>query len=282
MKLFTKGSKLVYDRGSKVWKALTLVLAAGSLLFLLAGCGSGATTAGSTGETYRPEKFRFGVFASDDSAERVKRFAPFVEYLEQELGMEVEQFVGSDYVTVVEAMRAKKVDAMYVGPFAYVLAVQEANAEAISAGVDDKGRTYYLSHIITRSDSGVTSMADLKKKAEELTFSFVDPASTSGHLFPRMVLIKAGIDPDKDFKETIFAGSHPASVLSVQNGKVDAGATYDKNLDNMTQAGQIKPEDTVFWLLPIPFPTRRWRSAATWIRSSKKNCGRPYLMDQRT
>ena len=46
--------------------------------------------------------------------------------------MPVEIFTGTSYGAVIEAMRADRVDGMTVGPFAYVLAVQEAEAEAIA------------------------------------------------------------------------------------------------------------------------------------------------------
>jgi phosphonate transport system substrate-binding protein len=36
----------------------------------------------------------------------------------------------------------------------------------------------------------------------------------------------AGVDPDKDLKDIIDAGSHDAVVAAVYNGDVDAGATY--------------------------------------------------------
>ena len=229
---------------------------------MLAGCSASATQKGQTtqqasdasGQTYRPKKFRLGLFGSDEAAERIKKFSPLCEYLKQQLGMEVELFIGSDYVTVVEALAAKKVDAMYVGPFSYVLAAQEANAEAITAGVDAEGKTYYHSLILTRSSGEIKSMDDLKARSKQLTFAFVDPASTSGHLFPRVMLSKAGIDPDKDFKQTIFAGSHPASLLAILNGKVDAGANSSGNYKKMIDQGVAKAEDFRILATSDPIP----------------------------
>ena len=160
------------------------------------------------------------------------------------MGIDVKTVTGTSYSAVIEAMRVNKADAFEVGPFAYILAVQEANAEAIAATVaapDSKNPVYvadaapyYYSMIITKKGSGINTLADLKGKS----FSFVDPASTSGHLMPTALLMENGINPDKDLK-TIYAGSHPSSVLAVWNGKVDAGATYDQNLTLLQQQGQI-------------------------------------------
>ena len=39
-------------------------------------------------------------------------------------------------------------------------------------------------------------------------------------------MLRAGLNPDTDLR-AIFAGSHDASILAVQNGKVDAAAVAD-------------------------------------------------------
>ena len=65
---------------------------------------------------------------------------------------------------------------------------------------------------------------------------------------PKSLLLKNGIDPDKDMK-TVFAGSHPSSVIAVWNGKAPAGATYEGNLVDLRNSGQVKlcyfPDETL-------------------------------------
>jgi phosphonate transport system substrate-binding protein len=104
----------------------------------------------------------------------------------------------------------------------------------VTATFDSKLIPYYYSVIITKKGSGVNTLDDLKGKG----FSFVDPASTSGHMMPKSYLINHGINPDKDMK-TVFAGSHPSSVMAVWNGKVPAGATYEDNLYQLAADKQI-------------------------------------------
>ncbi len=195
-----------------------------------------------------PAKFVVGFFAGDNPEAIMLNNEPMRVYLEKWLGIKVELVTGSSYSAVIEAMRAKKADAMQVGPFSYILAVQEAGAEALGAGIsanakdpkyDPKIAPYYYSVIITKKGSGISTLADLKGK----DFSFVDPASTSGHLMPRSLLVKAGLNPDKDMK-TIFAGSHPTSVSAVWNDKVQAGATYLGNVYNLHTEKQV---ELCFW-----------------------------------
>jgi phosphonate transport system substrate-binding protein len=193
-----------------------------------------------------PAKFRLGLFAGDDANATLQTHEAFRKLLEDRLGIPVEVTTGTSYSAVVEAMRAGQVEGMEVGPFAYVLAVQEANAEAVAVVVNpgtSKGDavysptapTAYYSTIITKKGSGITSLADLKGKS----FAFVDPASTSGHLSPKTLLIKSGLNPDTDLKAT-FAGSHPTAVLSVWNGTTQAGATFEGNLYTLANQGQIE------------------------------------------
>ena len=76
---------------------------------------------------------------------------------------------------------------------------------------------------MVRADSGINSLNDLQGKR----FAFVDPASTSGHLYPKTLLLSKGFDPKTFFSKTVFAGSHNAVVLSIYKGEVDGGAAYD-------------------------------------------------------
>lgn len=192
-----------------------------------------------------PETFRIGLFAGDDANATITNAEPFRTRLEEVLGIPVEVSTGTSYSAVIEAMRADRVDAMEVGPFSYVLAVQEANAEAIAVAVnaeDESNAVYdpelpnaYYSVIITKKGSGISTIADLEGK----TFAFVDPASTSGHLAPKTGLIKQGINPDEQM-QTVFAGSHPTAVLSVWNDNTQAGATFEGNLYRLAREGQIQ------------------------------------------
>ncbi len=191
-----------------------------------------------------PEKFVVGFFGGDDAEEALRAQEPKRVYLEEKLGIPVEAFTGTSYSAVIEAMRADRVDAMEVGPFSYILAVQEAQAEALAVGITTRDEpavykesepAHYLSVIMTKKGSGIETIEDVRG----LDFTFVDPASTSGHLAPKTLLLKNGIDPDTEMT-TVFAGSHPTSVEAVWNDKVPAGATNEARLYTMMDEGLIE------------------------------------------
>lgn len=227
------------------------------ILLVLAGCQTKENTAQNkiTGKAVTQideiKVLRMGLIPADDAEQMLRDYEPVREYLSEKLGMPVEIKVTSDYTAAIEAMRAKHIDMAWFGPFSYVIAANVAGAEAIANGVRrSDGKSDYHSVIVTRADSGIKSLADLKGK----NFAFVDPASTSGNLIPRKMLIENGINPDKDFKTVYYAGTHNAVELAVSNKKVDAGADSDNSYGRMAAAGEIDPKinKIIFTSPPIP------------------------------
>jgi phosphonate transport system substrate-binding protein len=199
-----------------------------------------------------------GLIPSEDSRAMIANSQKMMDMLSNALGMPVKPFVAADYNGVIEALRSKRLDVAYLGPFSYVLGASVADIEAFAVAETKKaGRTFYHSQVIAHKDSGIRKVADLKGK----TFAFVDPSSTSGHLFPKAGLMKAGFNTDKDFGRVIFSGSHDSSAIAVQNKKIDACAIADRILDAAIAKGLAKREDLVeVWKSdPIPESPTVWR-----------------------
>jgi len=176
--------------------------------------------------------------------------------LEMATGYKFESFVATSYAGVIEAMGAGRADIGWLNTFSYVIAHQKYGAEVRLVTVRF-GQPYYRAEIITQTSSGVTKIQDLRGKR----FAFVDPASTSGYLFPLAGLKKAGFDPQKFFGQTVFAGSHNNVVLAVYQGRVDAGAVYEdargsvqKNLPDVMQKLKV-----IWYSDPIPNDTVTFR-----------------------
>ena len=142
--------------------------------------------------------------------------------LKQATGLHFSTSVATSYAAVIEAMGAGKVDIGWLATFSYVLAREKYDVDLLLIVVRF-GKPFYRGQIMVRADSGIKTLADLKGK----TFAYVDPASTSGHLYPKALLLSHGHDPDKFFAHSVFAGSHNAVVLSLLKGEVDAGAAYE-------------------------------------------------------
>lgn len=201
---------------------------------------------------------RVGLIPSEDSRAMLESSQQLLDALEKNLGIKVQGFVASDYNGVIEAMRSNHVDVAYLGPFSYVLGTTVAAIEAFATAETAKSsRSFYRSQIITRKDSGIRDWKDLKGR----TFAFVDPSSTSGHLFPKAGLMKLGFDPEKDFGRVLFTGSHDANALAVANKRVDAATIADRILDAAVQKKLVDRADIhVVWeSAPIPESPTCWR-----------------------
>jgi phosphonate transport system substrate-binding protein len=191
-----------------------------------------------------------GLVPGEDPRVMINDNQALLDHLQKSLRMEVKPFVATDYNGVIEALRSKRLDIALLGPFSYVLAATVADVEAFALLETEKQGATYRSVIIARKDHGVRGLKDLAGK----TFAFVDPSSTSGHLFPKAGLIKAGYDPDTYFSRVIFSGGHDASAIAVQNGKVDAAAVADALLEPAYSRGMLKQDEVaVVWTSdPIP------------------------------
>lgn len=202
---------------------------------------------------------RIGLQPAENAPEVIKETKTFIDTIEKGLDIiKVEAYVATDYVGNIEAMRAKKLDVAFVGPFTYVLASEVANGEAFCAIVrGDIAQPYYKGVLIVHKDSNIKGIKDLKGK----TFSYVDVASTSGYLMPRYMMIKAGIDPEKDLKGYSFSGGHDASILAVYHKKVDAAMTGDNLLSRAISKGLVDPDKIriIAHSDPIPISPFMWR-----------------------
>jgi phosphonate transport system substrate-binding protein len=221
------------------WSGIGLLL-----LLLAAGCRS-KTALDANGVPY---KLIVAVYEGDNPGEVTKVLNEVRPYLEQQLGVPVEFQKSTDYTTVIEAMLSGKVHMAYLSPFSYILATQKQKlVPLVAPGMGGKPYSY-RSLIFTSPHSGLQSMDDVKAKSHGLTLCFADPASTSGHLVPRAYLTSIGLDPKTTWKQTMFAGTHYASVLAVKSGKVDVGCSFQLGYDKMMRAGLIHEGDIkILW-----------------------------------
>ena len=150
----------------------------------------------------------------------------FGKVLSRLIGVPVRVTVASDYAAVIEALRNRTADLAFVHPGGYVLASREAKAMIVVKNLWH-GKSSFTSRIFVRKDSGIKSVEELRGR----TIAFVDPASSSGYIYPMVLLIQRGLvknrDPKTFFKEVVFSGAHDASMRALLNGHVDAIASFD-------------------------------------------------------
>ncbi len=190
------------------------------LALLMIPLGTGAGQAAALGSADRPLHMMF--VPSGEAQVILQGGEDIARLLKKFTGLHFKTSIATSYAAVIEAMGAGKVDIGWLATFAYVLAREKYDVDLLLIVVRF-GSPFYRGQIVVRADSGITTLEDLQGKR----FAYVDPVSTSGHLYPKTLLMAKGLDPDRLFKHAVFAGSHNAVILSIMKGEVDAGATYD-------------------------------------------------------
>ena len=173
----------------------------------------------------------------------------FGKALGQLVGVPVRVTVASDYAAVIEALRNRTADLAFVHPAGYVLANREAKATIVARNLWH-GKSTFSSRIFVRKESGFKTLEDLRGK----TMAFVDPASSSGYIYPMVMLMQRGLvkgrDPKTFFREVVFSGSHDASMQALLNGHVDAIATFD--LAHEQYLKDAAQRDKLMWVAETP------------------------------
>ena len=196
---------------------------------LLAGCGSGGSE--------EQETLRVGLIPNQSPESVQAEYAPLGDYLSEELGMEVDLNVPTSYPAVVEAMASDNLDLAYFGGLTYAQARDRAEVERLVTEVNPyTGTTKYHTVIIVPRDSEVREIEELEGEV----FAFGSVSSTSGSLYPSIMLADAGIDYRTDLGETLYTGGHDATAQAVANGQVAAGGVEDRILFDLQEEGAVE------------------------------------------
>ena len=183
-----------------------------SIFILLVGCG----------KKKEEKPLIMGLVPLSNSEKLIEETGPLHNMLSEKIGQKVEGFIATNYIGVVEALGTGTIDFALIPPFAYILANKKHGSEALLTSLNKNNEPGYYSVIIARNDTGIEKVSDLKGKK----IAFVDPSSTSGYIFPAVILMDNGIDIEKDVKYQ-FAGGHDKALQLLVNGDVDAIGTYE-------------------------------------------------------
>jgi phosphonate transport system substrate-binding protein len=199
---------------------------------------------------FADDMLRFGVgLFQPDKEKNDATYRPMADYLANKLGRKVQLRTVDSWEGLAKSLANGETDIALLGPWGYVLANGNSGAQAVATILYD-GKPTYHALVVTRPDSGLNKLEDLKGKS----FAFGDKGSTSGYLIPTHQLLKMGInDPEKYFGKVVYT-KHQAIETQVTRGELDAGADYDRNRSAMIEQGLIKAsESRIIWTsAPLP------------------------------
>lgn len=161
-----------------------------------------------------------------------KSFVPILDGVCKSVGLKARIIIVRNYDALSDALEKGIIDVGWFSPFAYVDAKEKYNVRLLVTTKVGKKSTYN-GYIISRKDSGIKVLSDLKGKI----FAYVDKKSASGYLYARNHIKSTGIDPDSLFEKIIFLGNHDNVINAVLQKDVDAGATFDEAFSNAASRG---------------------------------------------
>ena len=146
-------------------------------------------------------------------------YQPFMEYLGRSLNRRVRLVIVDQYKEAGEYLHHRTADLGILGGNIYVEA-RETYPELVYLATCKQPDAFYHSLIIVHQSSEIRSASDLAGKS----FAYTSQESTSGYVYPRLMLQEAGIDPDTFFSTTFFLNKHDKVYNAVAQKSVDAGA----------------------------------------------------------
>jgi phosphonate transport system substrate-binding protein len=228
------------SRRRSIWLLPAAVIAATAF--------AGAPVLAQDAET--PDELVLGLVPSREADVLVENAKPLAEYLSQELGIPVQEFVPVDYPGLVVAMQTGQADIGAFGPVGMVLAADNAGADLILQSVRNGSSTYYTQWMTNNAEkycldepvadengfmfcNGALDSDERPLGSEAIALiedgtpvSFVSATSASGYTFPSVQLEQAGIDHETGINP-IFAGGHDNSVIALCNGDVEVGVSFN-------------------------------------------------------
>jgi phosphonate transport system substrate-binding protein len=163
------------------------------------------------------------MFPCTDVVMSLKKFHPLVTYLKQETGLDIEFIVPKDSVKFERAIKNGNIDFAFQDPNIYVKSADLYDKNTLISALTGKGSTSQSGVVITRKDSGINKVEDLRGK----TVMFGPKLSAARWVAARMLFDGSGINIDKDLKAYSNGGCCEDVAFNIYLKAVDAGVVCD-------------------------------------------------------
>jgi phosphonate transport system substrate-binding protein len=199
-------------------------------------------------------EYQFSMLPRYFPEQLTKMITPLAEHLANQTGEKIEAVLTDDFSDYEKQVNSGKIAIGYQNPLVYVNVAK--NHEVLATAIKGKNGDKFRGIIITRPDSGIKSLEDLKGKLVMI----VGETSAGGYLSQKQSLSDAGISI-KDMTIDVAADNRQENVIiSVSVGDVDAGFIRESAFhaaDKYIMPNSIKTIAETAWLPNWAFSINR-------------------------
>jgi phosphonate transport system substrate-binding protein len=184
---------------------------------------------------------KIGYMNCNNEQETKHRFVPLTRYLSDKVGVEF-VMVPVDTQDFEKRFNQGEFAFTHTNSYIYMVLKERSNLKLVASEKRGNFGSKSGGAIISRKGSGIDRLDQIKGK----TFAFGPMLAPTGYLAEYDLLLRSGIDPEKDFASyTIPSGSykHEKLVYGVLFGQYDVSAATLMDLETMTKEGKIAADD---------------------------------------
>lgn len=168
---------------------------------------------------YGPKTIKVAILPLYSAITLYNKYDPLMRYLSKKTGYEFKLLIPKDFDDFVKIVKKRGVDFSYQNPYVFALIDKETDIKPLVTTIDkEEGKDELKGVIITRQDSPIRSVRDLRNKKVLIT-SF---KSAGGYLSQHLYLKQMGIDTQRDMK-LIDSKRQENVIIGVYRGEADAG-----------------------------------------------------------
>lgn len=197
---------------------------------------------------------KIGYMNCNNEQETKHRFVPLTRYLSDKVGVEF-VMVPVDTHDFEKRFNQGEFSFTHTNSLIYVVLKERNKLKLVASEKRGNFGSRSGGAIIARKGSGIEKLEQIKGKK----FAFGPMLAPTGYLAEYDLMLRNGIDPEKDFTYTIPSGSfkHEKLIFGVMFGQYDVSAATLLDLEVMTKEGKISSDDfTILAQTPlIPYCT---------------------------
>jgi len=180
----------------------------------------------------RQDTVYFGVISRFSPNLIYQGYQPIMEYLSRECGIPFSLLLSSSYEETILQLDRGDIQAAFLGTFLYLKARRHHAIRCILKPLNSRFEPYFQSVVVTRADSPLRSVADLRGKRLALP----SPLSFSGNWLLGYEFKRHGLRVS-DLDSVHYFGFHHTVVYQVLLGQFDAGAVKDRVAEEFAGKG---------------------------------------------